>query len=76
MSDIETLSINSVELNACPVITSNNDVVVICNRPLRVIATREVVGDDYGSWANLSVEFECGHTLRDMTRSMQMEEYI
>lgn len=70
--DIETLSYNEVELTVCPVVTYDESV---CNRPLKIMLTREVVGDEYGSWVVFHVGLGCGHTFDDIEQSEKYREY-
>lgn len=47
-----------------------------CGQTLELVATLEVVGDDYGSWANQSVGFRCGHTVEQMQESLRHADEI
>ena len=76
MSDISTLSTRETVIVACPVLMLNNENdVENCGVPLDVTVYVSVVGDDYGSWEQFTVDFPCGHTLDDMGKSLLQAEY-
>ena len=74
---IETLSTSAQTLTRCPAFVIGDDgLPIACDAELRVIATAEIVGDDYGSWTSYSVDFACGHTLADMQSSLRHADEI
>lgn len=74
---IETISTDTRILETCPTfIVNEQDEFIVCNAPLRVVCTRSIVGDDYGSWPVVSVEFECGHTFSNMVASLSRESEV
>ena len=85
MSDIHDLSQETRSLATCPVIvyrgTEEVDTEIEedyeeCGCTLQVMATRTIVGDDYGSWPEIRVYFDCGHTLFQMEQALRYGEYM
>lgn len=79
---VETLSTIETVLDTCPVYVAtmrSGDVdyeYEPCGQSLVVVSTRSVIGDDYGSWAEVSVSFTCGHTLSDMQSSLRHADEV
>ena len=59
-----------VVLTTCPVLL--DDGLTECGEALEVVWSRDIVGDDYGSWTEHDVSFRCGHGLRQMESSLKM----
>lgn len=75
--NIQTLAADSRTLTTCPTfVIGDDELPVECGAEIRVVARREVVGDDYGSWSVFDVSFECGHTLADMQKSLRHADEI
>lgn len=75
--DIATLASDNATIAKCPTfVVGPDDLPMPCDAPLHVTLTREVIGDDYGSWSTYSVGFECGHSFADMESSLRHADEI
>ena len=74
---VEEIAREDSVLETCPAFNIDEDgLPVVCGAKLRVMQSRVVIGDDYGSWAEHDVYFDCGHDLRDMKFAARISEYI
>lgn len=73
MLPFQTLQTQTVTLTKCPVWVPNekHDDYVPCNSNLTLGVTTEIIGDDYGSWPVMRVQFTCGHTFLEMENSLK-----
>ena len=79
MSDLYEISQNTKALKTCPVIIQNDEdspEYNICGAVLQPMVTTTIIGDDYGSWPEIGVYFDCGHTFAQMATSLKYAEYI
>jgi hypothetical protein len=77
MSDIHTIKTSSQQIKFCPTfVIGEDELPETCGAELKVIVTINIVGDDYGSWEEYSVGFECGHTLKEMNNSLKHADEI
>lgn len=80
MSDIRTIRSTDTELRECPVLEIAEDdegyELIPCGTPLNLILTTDIVGDDYGSWPQYIIGFQCGHTIDEMLSSIRNEEHV
>lgn len=75
MTEIQTLQHTTQILTTCPALVVDHDgEAVECGGSLAVVHAREIRGDDYGSWTEHSVSFECGHSLKEMETALKYIE--
>lgn len=78
--EITTIDSKTWNMVHCPVLELSEDEdgyeLIPCDERLVVVASREIVGDDYGSWPVFSVQFQCGHTFDEMVNSLRNDEYV
>lgn len=75
-TEIRDLKTEATEIVACPVLIEGEDGPENCGWRLVTIVTKTIRGDDYGSWAEYSVSFACGHSFDDMRKSLRYEGVI
>ncbi len=74
---VESLQTDTSIFVTCPAfVEDEHGLPVQCGQRLNVVVTNNLIGDDYGSWRQYSVEFQCGHSLEDMENGLRYADQI
>jgi|WetSurSiteA1Bulk_404760.scaffolds.fasta_scaffold125090_2 hypothetical protein len=74
--NIQDLKVEQWQMTTCPVLVASEERYVECGWSLDPICVKTIRGDDYGSWGEYRIGFECGHSFKDMEDSMRASEVI